>query len=152
MRTETLADIMSWTRTLHHDLAQSLAQCAASEQEERLRMLLDYLSHHEQELERVLTMSLADAQQKALDTWCYDYFEQHGYPQLDVCQQHLSPLDGPAVLSQVLAVHEKLIELYRYLTERAEIPEVEALVASLLSLEQHEAMRLARDAGRFEDL
>lgn len=48
--------------------------------------------------------------------------------------------------------HQQVIELYRYLASRADIPSAKELMESLRSLEEHEMMRMAQFANRFGDL
>ncbi len=52
----------------------------------------------------------------------------------------------------MLAQHNKIIEFYRYMASRAEVPSTQALMTNLLELEQNEARRMARDAGELDDL
>lgn len=56
------------------------------------------------------------------------------------------------VLRSLLAVHDRIIDLYRYLSTRAEVSSTEELLNGLLALEQHEIMRMIRDAEKLEDL
>ena len=49
-------------------------------------------------------------------------------------------------------IHDRIIDLYRYLATHAEVSSSEELLNSLLALEQHEAMRMVRDAEELEDL
>jgi len=42
--------------------------------------------------------------------------------------------------------------LYQYLADEAEIPETQELMENLLNLERHEAMRMAREVGRMQDV
>lgn len=56
------------------------------------------------------------------------------------------------MLLDYLSLHERIINLYRYLSARAEISSTEELLNGVLALEQHEVMRMMRDAVRLEDL
>lgn len=152
MSVETVFDVMELTRKTHQQLARDLDGCYTVEGKERVRMLIAYLSEHEARLAKVVEQAEEDAVASSLNTWLNDYLD--GYGSL----QHLSaPLkcdssDADAVLAAVLAMHERLIDLYRYLADKAPTPAVGELLGSLLDLEQHEAMRMARDAGRMNDL
>jgi ribonucleotide reductase alpha subunit len=115
-------------------------------------MLLDYLSEHERELDRVLRLSEEDASKQALNTWCYDYFEKAPVKPHERCDQDFSDQDTGDIIADVMAMHEKVVDLYRYMASRAEVPSTRELMESLCDLEEHEAMRMARDAARMEDL
>ncbi|MZR63907.1 hypothetical protein [Alcanivorax sp. DP30] len=152
MSVETVYDVMELTRKVHHKLAEDLDNCYTVEGRERVRMLLAYLSEHESKLEAVIKQAEQDAVKAILNTWLSDYLD--GFAAL----QHLSaPLecdrgDADAVLAAVLVMHERLIELYRYLADKAPTPSVAELLGSLMELEHSEAMRMARDAGRLNDI
>lgn len=55
-------------------------------------------------------------------------------------------------LRHCATLHDQIIELYKTLIGKAEIPEAKELLESLLTMEQNESMRLARQIGRMEDL
>ena len=48
--------------------------------------------------------------------------------------------------------HQQVVELYRYLANRADIPSAKEMLESLVSLEEHEIMRVVHSANRFEDM
>ena len=152
MSVETVFDVMELTRKTHQQLARDLDSCYTVEGKERVRMLIAYLSEHEARLAKVIEQAQEDAIASSLNTWLNDYLDGYG------ALQHLSaPLqcdsgDVDAVLAAVLAMHERLIDLYRYLADKAPTSAVGELLGSLLDLEQHEAMRIARDAGSMTDL
>jgi hypothetical protein len=56
------------------------------------------------------------------------------------------------VVATLLATHEKIIGLYRYLHSRAGVTSSRELLEQLMKLEEHEARRIARDTARMEDL
>lgn len=152
MQVETMADVMEWTGGVHANMARCLQHCSAGSKRERVRMLLDYLSQHERELDRVLRLSEEDASKQALNTWCYDYFDKAPVKPHQTCDADFRDRDTTDIGAAVMAMHEKVIDLYRYMVSRAEVPSTRILMESLLDLEEHEAMRMARDVGRMEDL
>lgn len=152
MQVETLSDVMDWTRAVHQNLADCLDHCSVETDSERVRMLMDYLSAHEQELDRVLGLAKEDASHKALNTWVYDYFENAPLKAHEVCNEDFRNKSTDEVLSAVLAFHEQIIGLYKYLQGRADVPSTTSLVDGLLALEEHEAQRLMAQAHRLDDL
>lgn len=152
MQVETLSDVLDWTKAIHTNLADCLTHCGEGSECERLKMLLDYLAHHERELSRVITLTKQHATPAALNTWCYDYFEKYPVKPHEECHGEFSDMDTRQVVATLLAVHEKIIGLYRYLHPRAEVTSSRELLEQLMKLEEHEAMRIARDTARMEDL
>lgn len=152
MQVETMGDVMDWTQRAHARMAECLDNCARDTRGERLRMLLDYLSEHERRLAHVLELSKEDASRQALDTWAQEFFEKAPIKPEEACQEDFHDRDIASILQSVLAMHDKMVELYRYLAEKAHAPSTEQLLNSLLDLEQHEAMRMARDTDMLEDV
>lgn len=56
------------------------------------------------------------------------------------------------ICGEIFDFHDQIIDLYQNLQDRAEIPETREMVANLLNLERHEAMRIAREVGRMQDV
>lgn len=152
MRVETLGDVLDWTKRTHANLADCLARCSRKTHRERLKMLLDYLVEHERQLSHTLELARHDAMPSALNTWCYEYFENAPARPERQCQAQFRDMDVDEVMAAVLAFHDQVTGLYRYLLDNADVPSARELLENLLSLEEHEAMRLARDAGRMNEL
>ncbi|MEC9481727.1 MAG: hypothetical protein UMU75_00185 [Halomonas sp.] len=152
MTVETIKDVLALTRELHANLACTLERAAHQAHEERLHMLLDYLARHERELSRVVALSESDAQAAALHTWCAEYVDKHPFALATLGGIDYASMDTAEVMRSLLTIHERLIDLYRYLATRAEVSSAEELLSNLLALEQHEAMRMVRDAEELEDL
>ncbi|SFI23456.1 hypothetical protein [Modicisalibacter xianhensis] len=152
MQVETLGDVLDWTKAAHTNLADCLSHCSTSSRRERVKMLLDYLAQHERELSRTLEMSRQDASPSALNTWCYEYFEKYPIEPHEQCNDAFRDKDTDQVMAAILAWHDKVSGLYRFLLSRAETNSARELLTNLLSLEEHETMRIVRDAGRMEDI
>ncbi len=152
MSVETIKDVMKLTRRLHTNLADALKCASCQARQEKIRLLLDYLSQHEQELSRVITLSEEDAEKAALQTWCAEYFDKHSFKPETLGNLDFAYMNTDEVLRSLLAVHGRIIELYRYLSTRAEVTSCKELLNGLLALEQNEIMRMIRDAERLEDL
>ncbi len=152
MSVETVFDVMELTRKVHHQLARDLDTRFTVEGQERVRMLLAYLSDHEQKLEWVIEKAEKDASQAALNTWLTDYLNTSPSLQHLTNPQSFESDDADVVVTRVLDLHEHLIALYQYLADKAPTPAVSELLGSMTDLERHEAMRMARDVGRMSDL
>lgn len=152
MSVETVFDVMELTRGIHRQLAENLDRCFPLEGQERVRMLMAYLSDHEARLDKVLKQVEEDTASGTLHTWMRDYLDS--YPALKHLTLNIDcDVDSADdLLGKVLDLHEKLIGLYQYLAERTPVEAVREHLQSLMALEQHEAMRMARDGGRLNDL
>lgn len=152
MKIETFHDLIDWTRQLHAHLAECFRHCATQHEEDQGKWLLEYLSAHEATLERTVASFEKQADPKALHTWVYDYLSHTPIAPHQACSAPYAEMSFDDICREVFSLHDQVIELYRYLEGRAEIPEAQDLVRELLKLEEHEAMRLAQQTNRARDL
>lgn len=152
MDIKTFGELINWTRDLHAHLARCLSHCATKNEEERARALLDYLATHESEMERIVNEFKSQGDSKALETTVYDYLSHHPIKTHRTCDEPYAQLDFEGICREVFDFHDQIEDLYRTLADKAEIPEAKELLQSLLTMEENEAMRLARQIGRMNDL
>lgn len=152
MEIRTFEELIDWTRDLHAHLARCLRHCSTAHQEERARMLLDYLANHEAELEKIVAEFEAQADPHALKTWLYDYLAHRPVQTHRTCDGHYAELDYDGIVKEVFDFHDQVTELYAELVRKADIPEAQELLQSLLEMEEHEAMRMAQQVNRGKDI
>lgn len=154
MQIKTFEDLIDWARQLHGHLSRCMSDCSEKNQEERAKALLVYLSDHEAELERITAEFEKQAEGKALKTRLYDYLNREHHPIRThrTCDGHYNDMDFDSIVREIFDFHDQLIDLYDSLAGKAEIPEAKELVESLRAMEQNEAMRLAMQVGRMDDL
>lgn len=152
MNVETFRDVIEWTRALHEHLAQCLKHCSTQQEEQRAKWLLEYLAEHEAALEKVLAGFEQQADPKALNTWLYDYIAYAPIKPHQSCSAPYAEMSFDEICQEIFDLHNQLIDFYRYLEGRTEIPATRALISELLCLEQHEAMRLTHQTNRSRDL
>ena len=154
MEISTFEDLIMWARELHTNLSQCLSECSTKNPDERAQALLTYLAAHEAELARITVEFEKQADPKALKTRVYDYLnnEHKRIKGHRSCDGHYANLDFDAIEREIFAFHDQLVDLYDSLAGKAEIPEAKELVDSMRAMEEHEAMRLASQIGRMNDL
>ena len=152
MEIKTFHDLIDWTRSLHHRTAACLAQSATEHEGVRAQALLDYLATHETELEKTVEGFENDGDVRALKTWIYDYLSDSPIKTHRTCDSPYTKLDFNGIAREIFDFHDQVIALYQNLEERADIPEARELAENLLNLERHEAMRMAREVGRMQDI
>ena len=152
MQVETIRDILHWTGQFHTSLSECLNRGAQRNKSERCVMILEYLAEHEARLAKVLADSEKDGDVQALDTWCYDYMNDRSIVNDALCDAPFHSFDSAEIIHEVMEQHNQVIELYRNLSERADIPEARELLESLHSFEEHEAMQMTQTANRFSDM
>ena len=115
-------------------------------------MILAYLSEQEKSLTKVVNSFETSGDEHALNTWCYEYVNKQPIVQHVHCDAPFANLDATQIMEVIVDQHQQVIELYRYLASRADIPSTQEMLASLLSLEEHEMMRMVHSANRFRDM
>ncbi len=151
MNIETLKDVLHWTQQFHQNLGECLSHCADENIDERAKLMLDYLSEHEKVLSNVVTGFENSGNEHALNTWCYEYVNRHPITQHAHCDTPFADLDATQIMEVVSDQHQQVIELYRHLASRADIPAARELLESFQALEEHEMMRMSHASNRFED-
>jgi len=152
MEIKTFADLIDWTRQLHAHLARCLKESAGQHPNERASALLDYISTHESLLEKAVAEYEKQADPKAMHTRLYDYGVHKPIERNRTCDIHYKDLDFAGIEKEIFDFHDQVMDLYDSLIGKAEIPEAKALLEDLKSLEEHEAMRLASQIGRMNDV
>lgn len=152
MEIKTFADLIDWTRQLHAHLARCLKESAEQHPNERASALLDYISTHESLLEKAVAEYEKQADPKAMNTRLYDYGVHKPIERNRTCDIHYKDLDFAGIEKEIFDFHDQVMDLYDSLIGKAEIPEAKALLEDLKSLEEHEAMRLASQIGRMDDV
>jgi hypothetical protein len=152
MQIETLNDVLHWTKEFHKQLSRCLKHCADENQNTRAQMLLTYLVAHEDKLTEAVAQFEQWGDSSALNTWCYEYLDKHPIVQHEHCNAPFAELDAEQIMAIIVEQHQQVIELYRNLFSRADIPSARELLRGLKSLEEHEAMQMSHAANRLHDL
>lgn len=152
MKVQRISDLIDWTRVMHRELAKRLADGSTDHENELARMLMSYFADHETALETIISGFERKADAKALNTWVYDYLEHKPIDALRFSDKPFADMTFDEICASVFDVHNQAIDLYRDLLGRADIPEAEDLLRSLLDIEEHETMRLAQQTNRMRDM
>lgn len=151
MQVKTLKDVLHWSSEFHRLLSNCLQHCTERDENERARMLLDYLSTHESHLHTVLQQFEETRSINALSTWSDEYLDKHPLLHYQHCDKPFEGLTTLEIMAVVMEQHKQIIELYRHLHERADNTEIRDLLGQLVALEEHEAVSMAQGANRLED-
>lgn len=152
MQVETLKDVLHWTREFHKHLANCLEHCVDKNESERAKLLLNYLGEHEHKLENALAKFEETSNESVLNTWCYEYLDKHPIKRHQQCDAQFSQLKSTEIITEIVNLHQQVIDLYSYLHSMAVTPSYKELLGQLVELEKHEVMRIVHTANRLEDL
>ena len=153
MKVQTFEDLIKWTHALHEQLAQCLAHCATTNEEQRAQWLLGYLAEHEARIGGMVDEFRKRADPKALNTWIYDYLNHEPIEPHRHCDAPYASMNFDQIFQSVFDLHNQtIIGLYRDLLSKADIPEAYELMQELLDMEEHETMQLAQQVNRSRDM
>ena len=115
-------------------------------------MVLVYLSDQEKNLAEVVGGFEASSSEDALNTWSYDHVNQQKIIQHAYCDAPFADLNAAQIMEVIVNQHQQVIDLYHYLSARANIPTAQEMLESISSLEDHEMMHMVQSANRFGDM
>lgn len=152
MQIEQIRDILNWIVDYHQQLAECYEHCADQSESPRIKMLLEYLSEHEKQLTHTIARYEEKADARDLNTWCLEYMDKVPAAAHTLCEANLNVLDTNQIMARTVSIHNQLLDLYRYLVSRAVNKRTEELFDNLISLEEHETMRMVRASESLDDL
>lgn len=148
MQVETLGDLMHWTRDTHQHLGQCFASCGEKQAEPKAQQLLQTLAVQEKSIVDALERIEREADEEALHTEIHDQLARSPIDADRLCAVPYDSMSYEEIADSAVDTHNQLIDLYRYVTGIAGTPEARQLSEDLLSMEEHESMLIAQQAGR----
>ena len=151
MASETVKDIIVRIRGMHSQLGWFYQAMGEATAKERVKLLLNYISRHERNLEEALSQYQNQAAKAVLDTW---YKATPGTALSQEMEQLKisSEMTADEVVALVLAADQKLVGQFRQLAENAASEDVRDLFQKLIAIEEREEHQLVRDALELEDV
>jgi hypothetical protein len=152
MRFKQVEDILSWVVQFHADLELRYRELEEGDAKERVVMLLEYLADHQQILGGAIEKFKVDASSQLLNTW-FNQTPVVNYPEkLASLASRVSGASTSEVVLIAVECHDLLIQMYKALQRDSDMQSLKDLFQTLIDMEQHEKLRMVRDAGRLEDL
>jgi rubrerythrin len=144
MSFEQTRDVIDRARAFHRDLRDFYRRLEDVAVKERVRILLDYLSRHEQVMEGRLAECEATHDRGVLNTW----FKYTPPPiREEIGKFVIRPdMSAEAVIRMALQFDETLLRLYAHAADLAPTPEVKDLFQQLHDEGRKERAKLVRDA------
>jgi hypothetical protein len=149
---KTTRDITEWLRKTHRHLSRFYAHRRKVADQERVRLLLDYLSRHEQNLEKALADVQRESGEVALDT--YFQYVPDALDDLTVDDGQLQNPDMTVddVLRIVIRKDEALTRLYGRLAQSAPAPAVKNMFDRLQEKLERDRIRMVQNATHLKDI
>lgn len=153
MRFKQVKDIIDWIIEFHNDLSKKYHQMSEKNQSVRVKLLLDYLSDHETQLKQALEKYKNESNvDSVLQTW-FNQMPNPDYPKtLQELRACLCCVSVDETVTMAIQFHDLLIRMYEDLRNSSETQTVKDFFQSLYDMENHEKMRMVRDAARLGDI
>lgn len=151
MRFTQVRNMLDQVREFHGQLAEYYNQLSDAAAQERVKLLLDHMSSHEEQLQVGLGAYEEDASKQVMDTWVdCKYCNEI----LATCEQTpITPhLDVGGVIRVAMDVDNCLLRFYREVAENADSETVREVFRNLIDAEEAELRKLALNALGAKDM
>lgn len=144
MRFETTRDVLDYVKQFHRKARNLYSELADQEEQERLKLLLNYLSRHENHLAKSLADYEKETSEKILNTW-FQYVPDQALLE-SINDIDIEPnLSVDEIVDLAMRLDDCLIQLYKEMIDHSSaISEVKEVFQNLLDMEKQEQHRLAR--------
>ncbi len=151
MRFEQAKDVIEYCEKLHHQIGEFYKEVGEEVSQERVKMLLTYLSRHEIHLEESLKEYEADASSKILNTWLQ--FVPSSNIEASITAFKVNPsMSVDEVIDKTIEFDNALIELYKEVIHETSEPSVQAVFKNLVDMESKEKIKMVRNAMMLKEI
>lgn len=151
MRYTQVRDMLDRVREFHGQLAAYFHQLSESSDRQRVKLLLDHMSNHEEQLQASLGAYEDDASEQVMNTWvdC-----KYCNEVLATCEQMpIAPETSvDNVVKATLDIDSCLIRFYREVADKVESGKVRDVFRNLVEMEEGELRKLALSALQVGDV
>ncbi|MEQ9463160.1 MAG: hypothetical protein RJQ10_05835 [Haliea sp.] len=143
-------ELLQWVCDFHESLAVRYATLASEQDNERMKMALDFLANRERRMRQNIARYLEDDKTGALDTWLIDTSDFVHPRVLDRIPHCVDCRDVQDILANAMAANQTLKDMYRMRGELAQVPSEAQLFTELMNNQDAEMRLQVRDIGRLE--
>ncbi len=151
MRYAQVRNMLEQVRDFHGQLAKYYDRLSKRTEQQRVKMLLDHMSGHEEDLKEGLAAYAESAEQVEMDTFvdCVYCSEI-----LATCRQTpISPESSiEGVIKAAMDVDNCLLRFFREVAEKADTEKVRNIFRNLIDMEEAELRKLAMNALQVQDM
>lgn len=138
-------DVLNAAADFHRDLRAFYGRLAKQEDQQRVRMLLDYMSRHEKDFEKALAQYDQEGAGKLLDTWMHYTPEERALnvPQPESLRDDMTVDEA---VDTAVRLDKELVQFYSQAAKLAKTPEVRHLFEELKERQEDQERKLKVDA------
>jgi rubrerythrin len=150
MRFEQTREVLQHAKKFHEQVSVLCRRLSGKCEQERIRMLLDYMSERESQLAKAIDQFANETSDNVLDTW-FQYTQDKTAltcPDFELTAETKTE----DVLRLGLELAQCLIEMYKEIADNADSEEIQTVFRNLLEREEKEKLKLARNAQMLDDI
>jgi hypothetical protein len=151
MQVKTIQEVFDWTVQFHTQMAANFFSVREL-MGERNVALADYCVDYEKKLAEDLIGFMAISEINTLNTYCYEYFLENNeivqFTDLDRDQD----LNAQAIQEYLSTQHQKVLDVYSYLSDKAQSPEAQEKLNQLHELEEQGLKQMMQSINRHADM
>lgn len=151
MQVKTIQEVFDWTVQFHTQMAANFFSVRELLGEHN-RQLVDYCVEYEKKLAEDLIGFKAIIQINTLDTYCYEYFSENSEIINFTDLNRSNQLDEQVIQEYVSQQHQKVLNAYSYLAEKAQSPEAQEKLGQILQLEEQGLRQMMQSINRHVDM
>ena len=148
---EQVRDVLEYGKFLHAEMKALAERIEDQQQSAHLKLLLEYLKRHEDELASSLDKFEEEIRKNILDVW----LPYPPDPRIEKKLQAIeirSDMSVEEVTKLVMAFEDALIELYKEALNEIDDPNVQEVLQNLVALEDNEKRRFAMNVARLQGI
>jgi rubrerythrin len=148
---EQVKDVFDYGIELHAQLRTLYGSIGEQAEQERVRMLMDYLSSHERNREEAMQRFGRDPHANVFDVWLQYAPDARIEQMLKDCviRPDMSVDDAVKI---AMTFDNALIEIYKEAAREAQDTTAKAVFTNLVEMEEREQQRFIRDTEWFDDM
>ncbi len=144
-------EILKYAREFHNHVSKFYQQIADKGQSERVKLLLDYMIHHEKHLEKALEDYEQSITSKALESWYLYTKDQRTFAALDGIT-YLENMSVDQIMKIAATIDNCLTSSYKGVAETTNVPAIREIFQNLLDMEEQQKHVKARIALGINDM
>lgn len=148
---KNIRQLLEQARAFHKDLGVFYDRLGQTADKSRVKLLLEYMSRHEEYLEQCLVEYGKGANTQVLDTWM-KFTPEMASPACLADSTGSPPMTIADVVALALKMDECLVRFYQQVGENAHSEGVRELFTQLMRLEKSEELLTVRNALEMEEV
>lgn len=149
MAYKQVRDVIDGIRAFHRKLGDLYQRMGEVADKERLKILLEYMSRHEQNIDDYLDRFEKDvASRRILESWVKARTDEEPLMPLET-ESLQADMSSEQIMRTALEMDERLIGFYEKMSRLAETEEARDMFSALLKHERREEVKLVRDTIEF---